>query len=201
MFAMVENLRWKNIEGINLMNIMQHDDPLIVVSTYTKTVLLLIEIQISVSFIIIMLSSLLRMNVQNSWQLISSIIAGILLLISFVIVLLIAFVKKINEKYPLNVVLVFIYSVCTATALGVWYTHLDIYVKLAIFGISLVLFTCALLIGGAIKTDLADHLMSVLISFSVISVIIVLVALVLSVLRYKYQAIGVYVFEELLFLI
>ncbi|CAI2731920.1 unnamed protein product [Schistosoma spindalis] len=80
---MVENLRWKNIEGINLMNIMQHDDPLIVVSTYTKTVLLLIEIQISVSFIIIMLSSLLRMNVQNSWQLISSIIAGILLLFAW----------------------------------------------------------------------------------------------------------------------
>ncbi|CAH8606719.1 unnamed protein product [Schistosoma bovis] len=101
-------------------------------------------------------------------------------LIASVIALLIALVKKINEKYPLNVALVIIYSICMATALGVWNAQLDAIVKLAVFVISLVLFTCGLLIGAAIKADLADHLMSILISFSVISVLIVIVAVVLS---------------------
>ncbi|CAH8604143.1 unnamed protein product [Schistosoma margrebowiei] len=179
--AMFENLGWKNIEGINVMNIMQLDDPIMVVSVYTKTVLILVAIQISVSFVIIMLSSLLsKMILQNGGGWITSISAGILILIAFVIALVMAFVKKINEKYPLNVALVIIYSICMVTALGVWNTQLNPLVKLAVFGISLVLFTFGILIGAAIKTDLTDHLMSILISFSFISVVIVLVAVVLS---------------------
>ncbi|CAI2731918.1 unnamed protein product, partial [Schistosoma spindalis] len=115
-------------------------------------------------------------------------------LIAFVIALLIALVKKINEKYPLNVALVIIYSVCMALALGVWNTQLNALERLIVFGISLVLFTCALLIGAAIKTNLFDHLMSILISFSVISLVIVIVAVVLIALKQcKYQTIGVYV--------
>ncbi|CAH8576687.1 unnamed protein product [Schistosoma mattheei] len=200
--AMVENLGWKNIEGINVMNIMQHDDSITVVSTYTKTVLILVAIQISVSFVIIMLSSLLGMVGQSGGQLIPSIIAGLLILIASVIALVIALVKKINEKYPLNVALVIIYSICMATALGVWNAQLDAIVKLAVFGISLVLFTCGLLIGAAIKTDLADHLMSILISFSVISVVIVIVAVVLSFWKhYKYYTIGVYIGAQIILLI
>ncbi|CAH8604052.1 unnamed protein product [Schistosoma margrebowiei] len=189
--AMVENLGWKDIEGSNVMNIPQHD-PIMVVSVYTKTVLILVAIQISLSFVIIMLSSLIKLIVKNGVTLIPYIIVGILLLIAFVIALLIAFVKKINEKYPLDVALVIIYSICMATALGVWNTQLDAIAKLVIFGISLVLFTCELLIGAAIKTDLTDHLMSILISFSVISIVIVIVAVVLFALKQmKYYTIGV----------
>ncbi|CAH8613552.1 unnamed protein product [Schistosoma haematobium] len=89
-----------------------------------------------------------------------------------------------------------------ATALGVWNAQLDAIVKLAVFGISLVLFTCGLLIGAAIKADLADHLMSILISFSVISVLIVIVAVVLSFWKhYKYYTIGVYIGAQIILLI
>ncbi|CAI2731919.1 unnamed protein product, partial [Schistosoma spindalis] len=85
-------------------------------------------------------------------------------------------------------------SVCMALALGVWNTQLNALERLIVFGISLVLFTCALLIGAAIKTNLFDHLMSILISFSVISLVIVIVAVVLIALKQcKYQTIGVYV--------
>ncbi|CAH8587469.1 unnamed protein product [Schistosoma intercalatum] len=200
--AMVEYLGMKNIEGITVMNIIQHDNRMTVVSTYTKTVLILVAIQISVSFVIIMLSSLLGMAGQSGGQLIPSIIVGLLLLIACVIALLIALVKKINEKYPLNVALVIIYSICMATALGVWNAQLDAIVKLAVFVISLVLFTCGLLIGAAIKADLADHLMSILISFSVISVLIVIVAVVLSFWKhYKYYTIGVYIGAQIILLI
>ncbi|CAH8604112.1 unnamed protein product [Schistosoma margrebowiei] len=201
--AMFENLGWKNIEGINVMNIMQLDDPIMVVSVYTKTVLILVAIQISVSFVIIMLSSLLsKMILQNGGGWITSISAGILILIAFVIALVMAFVKKINEKYPLNVALVIIYSICMVTALGVWNTQLNPLVKLAVFGISLVLFTFGILIGAAIKTDLTDHLMSILISFSFISVVIVLVAVVLSFWKqYKYYTIGVFIGAQILLFI
>ncbi|CAH8587502.1 unnamed protein product [Schistosoma intercalatum] len=116
--AMVEYLGMKNIEGINVMNIIQHDNRITVVSTYTKTVLILVTVQISVSFVIIMLSSLLKMIVQESGQWIAFTIAGLIILIASVIALLIAFVKKINENYPLNVALVIIYYYTIGVLIG-----------------------------------------------------------------------------------
>ncbi|CAI2731911.1 unnamed protein product [Schistosoma spindalis] len=194
MFAMVECLELKNIERVNKMNMKEHVDRLLVVSTYTKTVLILVAIQISLSFVIIMLLSLLNKNVQNNWQLISSIIAGLFLLVAFVILLLVTFVKKINESYPLNVALAVVFSVCMATALGVLDTHLDAFHRLTIFGISLVLFTCALLIGAAIKTELADRLISILMPILVISLLILTVAVVLNFWNeYKDPTIGVFI--------
>uniref|UniRef100_A0A095ATI5 Uncharacterized protein n=1 Tax=Schistosoma haematobium TaxID=6185 RepID=A0A095ATI5_SCHHA len=89
-----------------------------------------------------------------------------------------------------------------ATAFGVWNAQLEAIVKFVVFVISLVLFTCGLLIGAAIKTDLADQLMSILISFSVISVVIVIVAVVLSFWKdYKYYTIGVYIGAQILLFI
>ncbi|CAI2731909.1 unnamed protein product [Schistosoma spindalis] len=194
MFAMVECLELKNIERVNKMNMKEHVDRLLVVSTYTKTVLILVAVQISLTFVIIMLTSLLRENVQNNWQLISPIIAGLFLLIAIVIAILVAFAKKINENYPLNVALAVVFSFCMATAFGVLDTQLDAFHRLAIFGISLVLFTCALLIGAAIKTDLADRLTSILIPILVISVLILTVAVVLNLWNeYKKPTIGVFI--------
>ncbi|RTG80373.1 uncharacterized protein DC041_0005121 [Schistosoma bovis] len=93
-------------------------------------------------------------------------------------------------------------SICMATAFGVWNAQLEAIVKFVVFVISLVLFTCGLLIGAAIKTDLADQLMSILISFSVISVVIVIVAVVLSFWKdYKYYTIGVYIGAQILLFI
>ncbi|CAH8604003.1 unnamed protein product [Schistosoma margrebowiei] len=81
-----------------------------------------------------------------------------------------------------------------ATALGVLTTQLNPQVKLAIFGISLMIFACGLLFGAAIKTDLFDHPMSILIFLLVISIVIVIVAVVLSVFNQcKHAAIGVYI--------
>ncbi|CAI2731908.1 unnamed protein product [Schistosoma spindalis] len=122
------------------------------------------------------------------------IIAGLLLLIALVVVLLIAVVKKIDENYFLNIALVVAYSVCMATTLGVLTTQLNTQVKLLVFGISLLLFTCASLFGAAIKADLFDHLIIILILLLIISIVIVIVAVVLSVLNQsKYGAIGVYI--------
>ncbi|CAH8289421.1 unnamed protein product [Schistosoma rodhaini] len=121
--------------------------------------------------------------------------------IALVIALLIVLVKKISEKYPLNVVFVIIYSIFMAIAMAVWNLQLDVLFKLAIFGISLVLFTSALLIGAAIKANLIDHLMVILISFLVLSIVIVAIAIALIVWSCKYATIGVYVGVQILFFI
>ncbi|VDP45974.1 unnamed protein product [Schistosoma margrebowiei] len=71
-------------------------------------------------------------------------------------------------------------SIGVATAFGVWNVELDPLQRLIVFGISLVLFTSALMIGAAIKTDLADHIISITIFLMAISVVIVTVAVVLN---------------------
>ncbi|CAI2731922.1 unnamed protein product [Schistosoma spindalis] len=89
-----------------------------------------------------------------------------------------------------------------ATALGVCNTQLEPLHTLIVFGISLVLFTSAFLIGAAIKTDLEDQLISILISFLVMSVISVIVAVVFSFWdQFKFQTIGVYMGVQLIFFI
>ncbi|CAH8290099.1 unnamed protein product [Schistosoma rodhaini] len=195
MVPIVENAEW---EGVN---VMKPVDRLRVVSTYTKTVLILVAIQISITFVIIMLSSIPGNHFRDNSQLIPSIVAGLFLLIALVIAVLIVLVKKISEKYPLNVMFVIIYSIFMAIAMAVWSIELCILYKLAIFGISLVLFTSALLIGAAIKADSVDHLINILISLLVISVVIAVVGFVLSVLQYKFSTIGVYIGVQILFFI
>uniref|UniRef100_A0A5K4F7V8 BI1-like protein n=1 Tax=Schistosoma mansoni TaxID=6183 RepID=A0A5K4F7V8_SCHMA len=179
MVLIVENDEW---EGVN---VMKHVDRLRVVSTYTKTVLILVTIQISITFVIIMLSSIPGINFLGNQELIPFIIAVVFVLIAFAIALLIILVKKISEKYPLNVMFVIIYSISMAIAMAVWRIELCILYKLAIFGISLVLFISALLIGAAIKANLIDHLLIIIITLLAISIVILVVGFVLSVLHYK----------------
>ncbi|CAH8644069.1 unnamed protein product [Schistosoma rodhaini] len=189
----VENAEW---EGVN---VMKPVDRLRVVSTYTKTVLIFLTIQISITFVIIMLSSIIGYYFQGNKESTQSIVAGLFLLIALVIALLILLVKKISEKYPLNVVFLIIYSIFMAIATAVWDIKLCFLLKLAIFVISLVLFTSALLIGAAIKSYSVDHLMNILISLSVTSVVTAVVGSVLFVLKRQYSAIGVYIGVQLLF--
>ncbi|CAH8603971.1 unnamed protein product [Schistosoma margrebowiei] len=191
---MIENLEWKSIDGINMINQMEHVNRLLVVSTYTKLVLILVAIQTSVTLFVLMILSILRMEFPYGEQMIPSVFSGLFLLIALAVFLLIAIVKKIDENYLLNLALVIVFSVCMATALGVLTTQLNPQVKLAIFGISLMIFACGLLFGAAIKTDLFDHPMSILIFLLVISIVIVIVAVVLSVFNQcKHAAIGVYI--------
>uniref|UniRef100_A0A5K4FBH6 BI1-like protein n=1 Tax=Schistosoma mansoni TaxID=6183 RepID=A0A5K4FBH6_SCHMA len=195
MVLIVENDEW---EGVN---VMKHVDRLRVVSTYTKTVLILVTIQISITFVIIMLSSIPGINFLGNQELIPFIIAVVFVLIAFAIALLIILVKKISEKYPLNVMFVIIYSISMAIAMAVWRIELCILYKLAIFGISLVLFISALLIGAAIKANLIDHLLIIIITLLAISIVILVVGFVLSVLHYKYATTGVYIGVQILFFI
>ncbi|CAH8644277.1 unnamed protein product [Schistosoma rodhaini] len=192
MVTIVENAEW---EGVN---VMKPFDRLRVVSTYIKTVLILVAIQISITFVIIMLSSIPEITSGNGQQPIPSIIAVVLGLIALVIALLIVLVKKISEKYPLNAILAIIYSIFMAMAMAIWNIELSILYKLAIFGISLVFFTSALLIGAAIKTN---HFMIILISFLVIFIITAAIAIALIVWSCKYATIGVYIDVQLLFFI
>uniref|UniRef100_A0A5K4F5K3 Protein lifeguard 4 n=1 Tax=Schistosoma mansoni TaxID=6183 RepID=A0A5K4F5K3_SCHMA len=196
MVPIVENAEWERV------NVMKHVDRLRVVSTYTETVLILVVIQILITLFIIMLSSIIGNHFRDNSQPIPSIVAGLFILIAFVIAVLVVLVKKISEKYPLNVMFVIIYSIFMAIAMAVWSIELCILYKLAIFGISLVLFTFALLIGAAIKADSVDHLINILISLLVLSVVIAVVGFVLSVLKKrKFPTIGVYVGVQILFFI
>ncbi|CAH8587454.1 unnamed protein product [Schistosoma intercalatum] len=199
---MIENLEWNSIDEVNMVDQMEHVNRLLVVSTYNKLVLILVAIQISVTLFVLMILSILRIKFPYGERLKSSIISGLFFLIALVVFFLIAFVKKIDDNYLLNLSLVIVYSICMATALGVLTTQLNPQVKLAVFGISLVLFACALLFGAAIKTDLFDHPMSILIFLLVISVVIVIVAVVLSVFNQcKYYTIGIYIGAQIILFI
>ncbi|CAH8644146.1 unnamed protein product [Schistosoma rodhaini] len=72
MVPIVENIK---CEGIEVKNVMKHVDRLRVVSTYTKTVLILVTIHILITFVIIMLSSIPGIRSGEGRQLIPSIIA------------------------------------------------------------------------------------------------------------------------------
>ncbi|CAH8644173.1 unnamed protein product [Schistosoma rodhaini] len=92
-------------------------------------------------------------------------------------------------------------SVFMAIAMAAWSKELCILYKLANFGISLVLFTYALLIGAAIKADSVDQIINILIFFLVISVVIAVVGSVLCVLKYKKSTIDFYIGAQILFFI
>ncbi|KAH9581784.1 hypothetical protein MS3_00011074 [Schistosoma haematobium] len=135
-----------------MINILKYDH-LLIISTYTRTVLILVAVLIGVMLLVIVIS----------WQLV----------IASAIALLIAFVKKIYEKYPLNVGLAIIYSICVATAIGLWNLDVAITIQLVACVLDLTIFTSALLIGALIETSLMDSFKVLLIILSVISAIII----------------------------
>ncbi|CAH8492946.1 unnamed protein product [Schistosoma rodhaini] len=198
MVSIVENIEW---EGDNVLNVMKHVGRLRVVSKYTKRVFTLVAIQISIAFVVIMLFSMPWIECLRNTQHIPYIFAGIFFSIAFVILLLVVLVKNISEKYPPNVMFVIIYSISMAIAIAVWNLQLSILCKLAVFGISLVLFTSSLLIGAAIKTKLVDQSIRILISFFVISIVILVVGFLLSLWQYKNSTIGAYIGAQILLFI
>ncbi|CAH8288029.1 unnamed protein product [Schistosoma mattheei] len=84
-------------------------------------------------------------------------------------------------------------SGCMALALGIWYMQLYVLLKIAAFGISLVLFICAVLIGAAIKTNLADQIKSILISITSIFITFILAAIALVFSGIKVIALAFYI--------
>ncbi|CAH8606498.1 unnamed protein product [Schistosoma bovis] len=126
MFGIVQIILWIYTRRSKLSNM----------STYTKIVFIILTIQLlNTLFIVIIFSTSF---------------------IAVVTALLIAFVKEISDTFPLNVITLFIYTITLATAIEILDILVDVRAKLGAFGISLTLFTSALLIGAAIKTRLGD---------------------------------------------
>ncbi|CAH8603567.1 unnamed protein product [Schistosoma curassoni] len=112
-----------------LINILKYDH-LLIISTYTRTVLILVTVLIGVMLLVISCQLTLIMIKFASYY---SIFVDILLVIASVMALMIAFVKKIYEKYPLNVGLAIIYSICVASATGLWNLDVAITIQLVPF--------------------------------------------------------------------
>ncbi|CAH8537970.1 unnamed protein product [Schistosoma turkestanicum] len=165
-------------------------DRLLIVSTYTKTVLILATIQILITLCVLMISSIIiHYKLIKKNDVIQLVVAVISVLIAFLIALLIAVVKNISEKYPLNVVFVILYSILMSIAFAFSNAGFSTPITLGVFGVSLVLFTSALLIGAAIKTRLVDHSTAILISLGVISIVILAVSIALDDLKHRvYQS-------------
>ncbi|KAH9581786.1 hypothetical protein MS3_00011074 [Schistosoma haematobium] len=154
-----------------MINILKYDH-LLIISTYTRTVLILVAVLIGVMLLVIVISWQLTL-LMTTFATYYSIFVDILLVIASAIALLIAFVKKIYEKYPLNVGLAIIYSICVATAIGLWNLDVAITIQLVACVLDLTIFTSALLIGALIETSLMDSFKVLLIILSVISAIII----------------------------
>ncbi|CAI2731904.1 unnamed protein product [Schistosoma spindalis] len=116
---------------------------------------------------------------------VQSIITGVLVIIAVATALLIAFVKRINETFPLNVITLFIYTMTLATAIEILDILVGMFTKLGAFGISLILFTSALFIGAAIKTRLADYLTAILIMFIIAAILIAGASILISIFKHS----------------
>ncbi|CAH8538017.1 unnamed protein product [Schistosoma turkestanicum] len=188
----MDSSKWK-------VNKLTKADCLLIVSDYTKTVLLLAAIQISISFCVVIISSvIIRKTIDPISPKKQLIVTVISVLIALLIALVIAVLKMIRESYPLNFVFAIFYSIFLSTALEVLNTEFSILLTLAAFAISLITFTCALLIGAAITTSLADHARAMLILFGVISFVFLGVWIARNVLQLKAAVMYVDIVAEIL---
>ncbi|CAH8603956.1 unnamed protein product, partial [Schistosoma margrebowiei] len=134
-------------------------------------------------------------------QLLDTLFIMIIFSTSFIAVvtgLLIAFVKEISDTFPLNVITLFIYTITLATAIEIIDILVDIVTKLGAFGISLILFTSALLIGAAIKTRLADYLTAILILFIIAAILIAGAVILITIFKHASAAIIFYILTDIL---
>ncbi|KAH9581789.1 hypothetical protein MS3_00011075 [Schistosoma haematobium] len=115
---------------------------------------------------------------------IRSIVSSVLVFIAVVTALLIAFVKEISDTFPLNVITLFIYTITLATAIEILDILVDMGAKLDAFGISLTLFTSALLIGAAIKTRLADYLTAIVILLIITAILIAVASFLITIFKH-----------------
>ncbi|CAH8538100.1 unnamed protein product [Schistosoma turkestanicum] len=182
-------------------NKLKEADRLMIVSEYTKTVLMLAIIQIFITFCVVIIASKIILRIQFKTKLdftVQLIVAGLYVLVAFLMVLLIGVAKNISESYPLNVVFVIFYSIFMSTALGFSITKPCIPLTFGVFVISLIIFISALLIGAAIKAQLVDYSAAILISFSFLSLVILTVFTVFNVWKHKDVGIGVDIGAEIL---
>ncbi|VDO50899.1 unnamed protein product [Schistosoma margrebowiei] len=75
-------------------------------------------------------------------------------------------------------------TITLATAIEIIDILVDIVTKLGAFGISLTIFTSALLIGAAIKTRLADYLTAVLILFIIAAILIAVAVILITIFKH-----------------
>ncbi|CAH8289369.1 unnamed protein product, partial [Schistosoma rodhaini] len=97
--------------------------------------------------------------------------------ITSVLGLLIAYVKKKSDTFPLNVIILFTYTIILAATIETLDILVGIAAKLGAYGISLILFITTLLIGAAIKIKLADY-------STVILTLLVIIAILIGVASY-----------------
>ncbi|CAH8603941.1 unnamed protein product, partial [Schistosoma margrebowiei] len=167
-------------------------------STYAKIVFIILTIQLLDTLFIMIIFSTSYVVRSLGKSGIESIILGVLVFIAVVTGLLIAFVKEISDTFPLNVITLFIYTITLATAIEIIDILVDIVTKLGAFGISLILFTSALLIGAAIKTRLADYLTAILILFIIAAILIAGAVILITIFKHASAAIIFYILTDIL---
>ncbi|CAH8288040.1 unnamed protein product, partial [Schistosoma mattheei] len=180
-------------------------------STYTKIVFIILTIQLlNTLFIMIifcyrelmnqLLSSFFISYVIRSLEdsMVRSIVLSVLVFIAVVTALLIAFVKEISDTFPLNVITLFIYTITLATAIEILDILVGMGAKLGAFGISLTLFTSALLIGAAIKTRLADYLTAIVILFIIAAISFAVASILITIFKHSSAAIIFYILTDIL---
>ncbi|CAH8599078.1 unnamed protein product [Schistosoma guineensis] len=188
MFGIVQIILWIYTRRSKLSNM----------STYTKIVFIILTIQLlnTLFIMIIFLLPYVIRSLEDS--MVRSIVFSVLVFIAVVTALLIAFVKEISDTFPLNVITLFIYTITLATAIEILDILVDMGAKLDAFGISLTLFTSALLIGAAIKTRLADYLTAIVILLIITAILIAVASILITIYKHPSAAIIFYILTDIL---
>uniref|UniRef100_A0A5K4F9F6 Bax inhibitor 1 n=2 Tax=Schistosoma mansoni TaxID=6183 RepID=A0A5K4F9F6_SCHMA len=150
------------------------------ISLYNKKIFIILIIQLIITFFISIIFYGLNQTKFFKESLTRSIMSVILLFITSVLALLIAFVKKISDTFPLNVIILFTYTIIVATTDETLDILMGIPIKLGAYGISLILFIAALLIGAAIKKRLTDYSTVILTLLPIIAIVIIVASFLIT---------------------
>ncbi|CAH8621251.1 unnamed protein product [Schistosoma haematobium] len=113
------------------------------------------------------------------------------------IVQIIPCIYIIRSKVP-NISTYATKTITLATAIEILEILVDMNAKLGAFGISLTLFTSALLIGAAIKTRLADYLTAIVILLIITAILIAVASIVITIFKHPSAAIIFYILTDIL---
>ncbi|CAH8599090.1 unnamed protein product [Schistosoma guineensis] len=168
------------------------------ISTYARKVFIILNIQLLITLFIRILFLLPYVKRSVESLMVQSIVTSVLVFIAVVTALFIAFVKEISDTFPLNVITLFIYTITLATAIEILDILVGMGAKLDAFGISLTLFTSALLIGAAIKTRLADYLTAIVILLIITAILIAVASILITIYKHPSAAIIFYILTDIL---
>ncbi|CAH8621166.1 unnamed protein product [Schistosoma haematobium] len=188
MFGIVQIILWIYTRRSKLSNM----------STYTKIVFIILTIQLLNTLFIMIIFSTSYVVQSLGDSMARSFVFSVLVFIAVVTALLIAFVKEISDSFPLNVITLLIYTITLATAIEILEILVDMNAKLGAFGISLTLFTSALLIGAAIKTRLADYLTAIVILLIITAILIAVASILITIFKHPSAAIIFYILTDIL---